>query len=258
MIKKIAKLLAPSKLLEEFRQVRHFYRYARYDPFRGFPSQAKTFQALRDLGWRPGCCIDVGAYEGKWAEFFVGCFPDSHVLMVEGQPGMSAQIDKVVAEHPDHFGYEIALLGAEDGAEVVFHEMKTGSSVFEENSSVARNSVKRSLTTLDTLLERHPDFQQAQCLKLDTQGYELEVLRGAARLLRQVEVVLMEVSLVAVNQNAPLLAEVVAFMDERGFKVFDFCSQIRRKDKVLWQTDLLFIRKGSALEPEARLTEINW
>ena len=110
----------------------------------------------------------------------------------------------------------------------------------------------------DTLTKDHPPFMTPNMVKLDTQGYELEVLRGASRVLASVEVVLLEVSLIPINKGAPSFAEVVRFMADRGFKLFDFCSQIRRKDGVLWQSDLLFFRDGVLPNLVETLTPENW
>lgn len=229
-----------------------------YDTGHSFPSQEATFRTIRSLGWMPKTCIDVGAYHGEWARLFRAVYPESRVLMIEAQDGKKPRLDDAVNESPHHLAYEIALLGASDGQEVEFVEMETGSSVFEESSPYGRRREVKKLTTLDTVLVKHPDFQQAQALKLDTQGYELEVMKGAASLLRTVEVVLLEVSLLPVNKGAPPFSEVISFMSSRGLKIFDFCSQIRRKDGVLWQTDLLFVRDGAIPNVEAKLTKENW
>jgi FkbM family methyltransferase len=229
-----------------------------FDTAPRFPSQEGAFRTLRSLGWAPRTCIDVGAYHGEWAQQFRAVFPEARVLMIEAQTTQEARLQATVAAAPQQLAYEIALLGAEDGREVEFVEMETGSSVFEESSPYPRRRVRKCLTTLDTLLSRHPGFRAAQALKLDTQGYELEVLRGASKLLAHAEVVLLEVSLLAINRGAPSFAEVVAFMQARGFEIFDFCSQIRRRDGVLWQTDLLFVRGDAIANLDAKLTEDNW
>jgi hypothetical protein len=44
--------------------------------------------------------------------------------------------------------------------------------------------------------------------------------------MRASEVVILEVALIPYNRNAPLFAEVVAFMANEGFRVFDFCGQL--------------------------------
>lgn len=223
-----------------------------------FPSQELSFRTLRTHGWSPKACIDVGAYHGEWATMFRGMFPQSQVLMLEAQEGKRPRLEATCRELGSGVSFDIALLGSVDGREVEFSEMETGSSVFAETSHVQRQAVTRKLTTLDTLLQRHPSFSDANCLKLDTQGYELEVLKGASRLLTTLDAVLMEVSLLQVNAGCPLFAEVVSFMTSHDFVVFDFCSQIRRRDGVLWQTDLLFIRRNGAIHIDPRLTPANW
>jgi hypothetical protein len=135
--------------------------------------------------------------------------------------------------------------------------METGSSVFAETSPYQRTTVQKTARSLDGILATgtHP---VANFLKLDVQGYEVEVLKGASRALSQVEAVLMETSLVPINAGCPSFAEVVGFMAAAGFQLFDFCSQVRRTDGVLWQTDLLFLRRNSSFSPEPRLTHDNW
>lgn len=223
-----------------------------------FPSQEATFRALEHLGWSPRACIDVGAYHGEWAGMFLDIFPNSRVLMIEAQAGKKPILERVVAGSHGQLALEVALLGAEHGREVEFSEMETGSSVFAEASHFPRSVVRKPLTTLDHLLAEKPEWKSPQCIKLDTQGYELEVLKGARRTLATVDVVLMEVSLVQINAGCPLFADVVAFMADAGFRPFDFCSQIRRRDGVLWQTDLLFIRSDGAIRVDPRLTPANW
>ncbi len=223
-----------------------------------FDSQMAAFHTLKSLGWTPTHCIDVGAYHGKWSRACRSVFPDAGVLMIEAQEGKQGILNEVVSEFPHKLACEIALLGASDGTEVEFVEMRTGSSVLEESSYFPRQKKKSTLTRLDTLLKKHPAFDRAQLLKLDTQGYEIEILKGAPNLLQQVQVVLLEASLIPVNKGAPLFSEVVEFMSDCSFKLFDVTSQVRRKDRVLWQTDLLFVREGTLPNLKPELTKENW
>ncbi len=221
-----------------------------------FPSIEGSLICLRNRGFQPGLVVDVGAYRGEWTEMFRVCFPKSTILMVEAQEQKRPALEAIRERLGSGIDFRIALLGPETGREVSFAEMETGSSVYQEQSRYDRNVTKRQTVRLDDLVA--DQSQSVDFLKLDVQGYELEVLRGASKVLEQAQAVLMEASFVPVNQGAPLVAEVIRFMDDHGFQMVDFCSQIRRKDGVLWQTDLLFLRKGSPLLPEARLTEDNW
>lgn len=223
-----------------------------------FPSQEASFQTLKTLGWRPLSCIDVGAHQGEWTEMFRAIFPECRVLMVEPQYSKAQILESRARTTNGLVEFASALLGASDGNEVDFNEMETGSSVFAESSPFSRATVRKRVSRLDTVLAEYPRFGSAHCLKIDTQGYELQVLAGAQELLNNVEVVLLEVSLLQVNVGCPLLSEVVAYMAERGFSVFDFCSQIRRRDGVLWQTDLLFLRSDGSVRINPTLTHETW
>jgi FkbM family methyltransferase len=223
-----------------------------------YPSIEATLKYLKDGGFQPVTVIDVGAYHGEWARMFKSIFPDSKVLMIEGQNNKAKILQEICSFFKSNVVFEIALLGAKDGEKVRFVEMETGSSVLEESSPYNRNYVEKELVTLDSLVVRYPDFKKLDFLKLDVQGYELEVLKGASRLLAKTEFVLMEASLIPVNKGCPLISDVIEFMAEKDFRILDFCSQIRRKDGVLWQTDLLFINNTSKFIPTSSLDTQNW
>jgi hypothetical protein len=73
----------------------------------------------------------------------------------------------------------------------------------------------------------------------------LEVLYGATNSLVHAEFCLLEVSLIDLG-GEPLLAEVVFFMDEKGFQTYDICQFMRRPfDKAVYQIDMLFVKKNS-------------
>ena len=225
-----------------------------------FPSVEGSLYTLKQLGFESRCCIDVGAYHGEWSEMFHSVFPYAQILMVEAQEAKRTRLQEIVRKIGPNSRFEIALLGSVDGKDVPFCEMETGSSVLEEASPYPRRYVKKALVSLDSLLARDvtSGFKGADFLKLDTQGYELEILRGARIVLRGVRVVLMETSLIPINRGCPLFAEVIEFMTENMFRLFDFCSQIRRRDGILWQTDLMFIREDCGIVPGSYLTKENW
>jgi hypothetical protein len=133
---------------------------------------------------------------------------------------------------------------------VEFYKMGTGSSVFEERSNAPRQVLFIPMRTLDSVaIEKN--FIHASLLKLDVQGNELGILRGASALLSNVECVLLEASFLQYNKGAPLFGEVVRFMAERGFVLFDIGALVRwAKDNSLLQGDFLFVREDSALRPD--------
>lgn len=213
---------------------------------------------LRDWGFAPLTIVDVGAFRGDWTRLAKEIFPDARVLMIEAQDALRPFVEDVCSYYRD-VSYAPALVGPDDGAPVEFvvTASGTGSSVLEEASTVARSRVTKQLSRLDTVAAQH-GIDRIDLLKLDVQGYELEVLKGAERLLPTCELVLMEASLIPINRGCPLVADVLAFMQARGFRLLDVCSQVRRKDGALWQMDVLFVSERSRFVPSPELNADNW
>jgi hypothetical protein len=125
--------------------------------------------------------------------------------------------------------------------------MESGSSVFEENSPLQRQSVPVKQNRLDAFR------LAAEFIKIDVQGYELEVLRGGMETLAQAEAALIELSLIEINNGCPLLHEALAFMKHAGFVAYDILELHRRPlDGAMNQIDVLFLREDSPLRADKR------
>lgn len=215
----------------------------------GVPSLLWSLQNLKNCGFSPKLAIDAGAYEGEWTYKFKKVFPDAEVLMIEAQASKSAILQSVCNKIRNvHFA--ICLLSSEDGRQVSFIENETISHVETENIS---QGVLKLTCTMDKLIEQrglaYPDL-----IKLDVQGHEIEVLKGAQKILQHAEVCLLEVTLLNIGDNSPLLAEVIEFMDKHNFQAFDICQFMRRPfDNALYQLDMFFAKKTSHI-----ITTKNW
>jgi FkbM family methyltransferase len=213
------------------------------------PDTERSLVLLRNRGFNPTTIIDCGAYVGRWTEMARKIFPDAVFLLLEANPAKERRLKEVQEAAPATTRYAIAVIGAESRPSVRFYQMESGSSVFEEQSAVSRNVIEAPMRTLDEIvLEKN--LQDVQFIKLDVQGYELEILKGASKSLSTALAVLMEVSFLQYNKGAPLFAEVIRFMDEHGFVVYDIGSLVRwQGDDSLLQADLLFVRKDSPFRP---------
>ena len=209
----------------------------------GVPSQEGSFKNIRDLGFSPKFCLDIGAYEGKWTREFKQIFPGCAILMLEAQVLKEPALVKIQQLYQD-VEHTIALLGATESA-VTFNIYETASSVLSEHYDTNSKNETRNLICLDKLVE-NSKFRQPDFIKIDTQGYELEILKGGKNTLSSAEFVLLEVSFLDIYVNCPLIVDTINFMDAQNFVVYDICSLMRRPlDKALFQSDFLFIKKGS-------------
>ena len=82
-------------------------------------------------------------------------------------------------------------------------------------------------------------------LKLDVQGFELEVLHGAEEVLPQVLVVESELSLAHLYENGATLVDVVGHLDARGFELVSLePAFVDERDGRLLQVDGIFTRSA--------------
>ena len=211
----------------------------------GVPDTLDSFKRLKVLGFNPKSIIDIGAYEGYWTEEMIQLFPEANFFMAEAQSSKEIYLKKITSKHPGKVGYTISLLGAKDGEKIIFNEYETASSVLAEHFETNAAQSEKTIQTLDSLLELHK-INPPEFIKLDTQGYELEVLKGSSKAITTAEIILMEVSFLDIYINVPLIKDSINFMDERGFVVYDIGSIIKRPlDSALYQADLIFARKDS-------------
>jgi len=208
--------------------------------------------SLRNLyanGFRPKNILDIGAFEGEWTLMCKNIFSDANYLMFEAQESKANKLQLLKSNQID---FHIGLLGPVSNEKSKFYINETVSSALPESAKENQAFVEIPMYTVDQVLSKK-GIDKTDFIKLDVQGFELEVLKGAENTLKQAEVVLMEVSLIEINKGAPLIIEVMNFMNDRGFLCYDICSIVRRPlDSALWQTDLIFVKNNSKLVESKR------
>ena len=96
--------------------------------------------------------------------------------------------------------------------------------------------------TLDSYLYVHS--AENAFLKLDVQGYELEVLRGCTDLRRHFRYIYLEASFVSLYEGQPLASEIIAHLYSSGYSLVAFENADRfYNSPKLAQSDLLFERQ---------------
>jgi FkbM family methyltransferase len=189
----------------------------------------------------PTRILDVGAHGGESYALFRQAWPQAKIMSVEANPACERALRASGAD------YRIALLWSEQGTTEFYRTREdvtsTGCSVYRELTHHFRDEMLEVLrlpcTTLDTLFPGEAfDF-----IKLDTQGSELEILRGGWKLLRHAKHLLLEVSLIAYNAGAPLRPEVDAALERMGFFPVVQVGEDRNSTGELIQEDILYASK---------------
>ena len=216
--------------------------------FLNAPDMRFGLEFLARRGFTPATILDIGAFEGNWSKMAMEIWPDAGFILIEPNPEKALSL----VRDPKLSNAKVveSLLGASDGSEVTFYVMESGSSVFEEHSDVQRQPVRLKQRTLDAVMH---DLAPADLIKIDVQGYELEVLKGGAQTLAKAQIALIELSLIEINAGAPLLDEALGFMRSAGFVAYDIFEIHRRPlDGAMNQIDVLFVREGSLLRSDKR------
>jgi hypothetical protein len=95
----------------------------------------------------------------------------------------------------------------------------------------------------DVLQEMGVRVDGQTMLKLDTQGYELEVLKGAVGAMHAVGVIQAEMSFQPLYGGQPLFDEVYSYITSQGFTVFDVVPGFAEpRTGQLLQVDGIFVR----------------
>jgi len=89
-------------------------------------------------------------------------------------------------------------------------------------------------------------------LKTDTQGHDLDVIRGAGSALDQFAAVLMETAVIPIYEGVPTVDVAIAELREQGFDPAGFFPVIWAADRLrVMEFDALFVNRRFALETEA-------
>jgi FkbM family methyltransferase len=217
------------------------------------PSIEASFERLARSGYVPAGVYDVGAYKGEFAETVLSIWPATKVTCFEPQETRVTDLKRLVDSNAGTVAFENCLLGAEVRDAVPFHLHETASSVLAYSAGIQYDTTELSMTTIDEYRSRQGSFP-CSLLKLDVQGYELDVLKGAEDTIRnETELILAEVNFLDLYAEVPLLDRMLSWLAKRGFLTYDISTLIRRPlDDALWQADFMFARAESVFRSDKR------
>lgn len=149
-----------------------------------------------------------------------------HHLALGRQPG---RLTMNVSE----FSVFNSMLAPNDAGVARFHDQRV----------VGQEDVEGS--TLDAFIARQVPTGARILLKMDTQGFDLEVFAGGERSLDRVDALLSELCLVPVYDGMPRYPEALALYEAKGFSISGFFPVSSNTDLSLIEADCLMVRRDA-------------
>jgi FkbM family methyltransferase len=167
--------------------------------------------------------IHAGAWDGRE---YLDWQSDEPLICFEPQRRPFAQLQINLGARPNTELWNVAL-GAEAGT-VTMHTAQPdhSSSLLSPTPSDGSDGIgfdgSTETVTMVTLDQVIRDSNGYDTLRIDTQGYELEVLKGAERTLEQIDRVELEIHRPNVYEGAGTLNQIKSFLAKRGFELVAF------------------------------------
>jgi FkbM family methyltransferase len=205
--------------------------------------------------------VDGGAHDGKMAKRFLQRYPGMQVHAFEPNADLFPRLEANLSDVPGKC-HQLALSSETQTLKMFINDSPMTSSILPRNENseryfdaVTRVKEVRELraTSLDDWYGRS-GLDRVDILKLDLQGYELEALRGADRLLqRGVPCIYIEINFVPFYEGSATFGEIDVFMRSRGYKLFNLyntCTHLPGGD--IGSGDALYVPDPAAVMQEAR------
>ena len=190
----------------------------------------------------PESILDIGANVGQFYNEIKEIFPNSYYYLIEGNDSCEVVLETLNVD------YSISLL-SDIEKEVDFYVRKheprcTGNSIYREYTSFYDDDqiiiLKKQTKTLSNILNN----KVFDLIKIDVQGSEIDIINGGIDIIKNAKGVLMEISLVEYNQNAPVKEFVYEYMSNIGFiPIETICNINHPITHELIQKDILFLNQ---------------
>jgi FkbM family methyltransferase len=226
-------------------------------------TQVSKLLGRRHIAWlldhyRVDCVLDVGANTGQYAKALRRNGYQGHIVSFEPVPEYVEAAENAAADD-DHWTVQHVALGSVDGTVPIrvqrsFSSMLTtseyGKRKFETLQEFAdTEQVEVPLRRLDGMLDellapliasgvKNPRLY----LKMDTQGFDLEVFRGLGDRVKDIVAMQSEIALLLIYDDMPRMPEALATYEAAGFEITGLYPVTREDDGRIIEYDVTMVR----------------
>lgn len=204
--------------------------------------------AMFRLG-RNDVVFDVGAHVGDFTDCVLAFQPWAVVHAFEPIREVFEVLDRKFNSHPGVYCENVAL-ASETGEQSIHVSTYAQASSFLENGQVLKQGVygidftpaRSEMVRVETLAEYATahSVNQIKLLKLDVQGFELEVLKGAESMLDKIDFIYAEAQFQELYKHGPMFTDVFEFLSHRGFELVRMTSFRTDDSGKLMECDMIF------------------
>ena len=190
--------------------------------------------------------LDVGANVGQSVERFRSWFPEATVHSFEPSPSTFSELTRNTARYPNVHRWNCALGARQAELELRENTLSEWSSFLPPGSTGWGEVVRTTTVPVTTVDEfcRQNSIEKIDVLKSDTQGYDLEVFKGAGEMFSRnaVTCIYCEIIFSDLYAGVPSFGELYDFLTRSGFVLVSFYDLVYENGIAAW-TDGLFVNK---------------
>lgn len=179
--------------------------------------------------WREGDVVfDVGANDGRTVHRLMQHLPGPRIVAFEPVASTFAKLTEETSRYPGVERFRLAL-GSETGRRDIFvGEQAALNSLYAEWAAGDRTETIE-MVTLDGFLRDQHRTERIHLLKIDSEGHDLEVLKGAQETLRagRVDVLMVEAGFGAPGTQQPTLWEIQEYLRPLDYHLHAVHNQCR-------------------------------
>lgn len=199
----------------------------------------------------PRVGFDVGANRGQTALEFVQHFPDAQIYCFEPYEVAFEELKRSMAPFPMIEPHRLALGDGDSVGTLHLNRISDTNSLLPNSPSAADfspegwtdpvGSAEVPVRRLDSFC-RERGITSIDLLKIDTQGFELRVLRGAGEMLDPsiIRLIYLEVNFVSLYEGQAYFEDVYAMLKLHGYRFVEFYNKVLARDNSLMWADALF------------------